>query len=269
MAKLIAVANQKGGVGKTTTAINLAHGLARAGRETLLIDFDPQGQCASGLGLEPERGVFNWLYLDEDLKTVVRRAGQAESREGLWLLPGNKTSFAAQHMLLVDGRGMDYVQKKLKPILRHGPSTTSGNVQYIVFDTAPSVGGLQERALWAADFVLIPTAVDFASTEGIGHIMDTLYTLHNEHQWQGALLGILPTFYETVTRETKATMDELGRVFGERVLLPIFRATALREAFAAGKSIFEHATANPGDKNAGRAAQQYQQLVRRVLEVSR
>lgn len=262
MTKLIAVANQKGGVGKTTTAINLAHGLARAGRETLLMDFDPQGQCATGLGLEPERGVFNWLYLDEDLKSIIRRTGQADSRECLWLLPGNKTSFAAQHMLLVDGRGMDYVHKKLRPVLRNG-------LAYIVFDTAPSVGGLQERALWAADYVLVPTAVDFASTEGIGHIMDTLRTLHDEHAWQGALLGVLPTFYETVTRETKATMDELRRVFGERVLSPIHRATAIREAFASGKSIFEQAAANPGDKHASRAAQQYQQLVRRVLEVSR
>ena len=223
------------------------------------MDFDPQGQCATGLGLEPDRGVFNWLYLDEDLKSVIRRTGPGESRECLWLLPGNKTSFAAQHMLLVDGRGMDYVHKKLRPVLRSG-------LEFIVFDTAPSVGGLQERALWAADFVLIPTAVDFASTEGIGHIMDTLRTLHDEHAWQGSLLGILPTFYETVTRETKATMDELSRVFGERVLGPIHRATALREAFASGKSIFEHAAANP---HASRAAQQYQQLVRRVLEVSR
>ena len=257
---IISVANQKGGVGKTTTAVNLAMGLALAGKETLLIDFDPQGQCASALGMEHEHGVLRWLELGEDMKDVIRRSGKEGGRAHLWLLPGDKTTIVAQSAITAQSRAMNYVHKLLKPYLNNG-------LRYIVFDTAPSVGGLQERAVWASHTVLVPTAVDSASLEGVGHLMDTLRSLHEDHNWEGGLLGILPTFYETVTRETKAVIGDLETAFGDRILPPIHKATAFRESFTDGQTIFEYATGRSSDKNIQRAVEQYQQLVRRVMEV--
>lgn len=248
--QLIAIANQKGGVGKTTTAVTLAHGLAKAGKDTLLIDFDPQGQCATSLGMRQERGVFNWLINGDPLKDILRPTGRA----GMWLLSGNKDTAAAQILLSAQNKPVNFVQRQLQPILRTGLS-------YVIFDTAPSVGGLQERAVWASDFVLIPSATDFLSLEGVGMIMDTLRTLHQDHAWRGKLLGILPTFYDTVTRESQATLEEMQKMFPKRVLAPVYRATILRECAAEGKTILEFA---PGH----RATEQYQQVVKRLLEVT-
>jgi chromosome partitioning protein len=116
--QLIAIANQKGGVGKTTTAVTLAHGLARAGKDTLLIDFDPQGQCATGLGMRQERGVFNWLINGDQLKDILRPTGRA----GMWLLSGNKDTAAAQILLSAQNKPVNFVQRQLQPILRTGLS---------------------------------------------------------------------------------------------------------------------------------------------------
>lgn len=250
--RTIAVANQKGGVGKTTTAVSIAHGLALAGKQTLLIDFDPQGQCASGLGTAQKRGVFNWLINGDPLKEVILATG----RERLWLLSGNKDTAAAQILLSAQNKAINYV-RRLLPVGRNGQA---GSLDYIVFDTAPSVGGLQERALWAADLVLIPSATDFLSLEGVGMIIDTLKVLHQDHGWQGKLLGVLPTFYDLVTRESQATLAEMHRAFNSRLMAPVFRATVLRECAAEGKTIFEF---DPHH----RAAEQYQVVVNKVLEV--
>ena len=256
--KIIAVANQKGGVGKTTTAVTLAHGLAVAGKTTLLIDFDPQGQCATGLGRSQNRDIFTWLVTGETLTQVAQPTG----RKNLWLVSGNKDTAAVQVLLAAQNKPINYVSRQL------GQGTARRQVQlggvpldFVLFDTAPSVGGLQERALWAAEFILIPCATDFLSLEGVGMIMDTLRSLHEEHHWRGKLLGVLPTFYDTVTRESQATLEEMQRLFRSRVLAPIYRATILRECAAEGQTVFELAPNH-------RAAQQYGAVVAHVLGVT-
>ena len=256
---VITIANQKGGVGKTTTAVNLAMGLALAGKETLLIDLDPQGQCASALGMDHDRCVLRWLELGDDLKDIIRRSGKDNGRERLWLLPGDKTTIVAQSALVAQSRPVNYIHKLLKPYLNNG-------LRYVIFDTAPSVGGLQERAIWASQIVLVPTAVDSAALEGVGHIMDTLRTLREDHNWSGGLLGVMPTFYETVTRETKAMMAELEGAFGSRLLPPIYKATGFREAFTEGLTIYEYLQQRPAERGLQRAVEQYQALVRKVME---
>lgn len=132
---------------------------------------------------------------------------------------------------------------------------------YIIFDTAPSVGGIQERAIYAADLVLIPTATEFLSMNGLAQMMELLNSLRDQHHWTGKLAGILPTFYDEQTSESHKSMAELKANFGESVLSPIHRATILRECAAEGKTIFEMDPAS-------RASREYEALTRVVVKLS-
>jgi chromosome partitioning protein len=248
--KVICIANQKGGVGKTTTAVTLAHGLARAGKEVLLIDFDPQGQCATALGIKPEMGAFYLLMMGSSTVTEINFIKQwirSTGRDRLMLIPGNQETIAAQSLMASQERPVSHIREAIKPFIREG-------WHYIIFDTAPSVGGVQERAIWAADPVIVPTATEFLSTDGVAKIMATLHGLQEKKGWKGALLGVLPTFYDEQTRESASAMEDLGNGFGERLLTPIHRATILRECAAEGKTIFEKNTNS-------RPAREYQALV--------
>ena len=109
---------------------------------------------------------------------------------------------------------------------------------YIIFDTAPSVGGLQERAIWASDLVVLPTATEYLSSDGLIQMMTTLNGLA-EKGWKGKLAGILPTFYDTQTKQSQTAIAQLREYFPDSVLEPIHRATVLRECAAEGMTIFE------------------------------
>lgn len=245
---IITIANQKGGVGKTTTAVNLAHGLVLQGKKVLLVDLDPQGQCATILGLKPDAGAFNLLVSEIPHTQIVRLTDRAN----LYIIMGDKKTATAQTVLSVQRTPITYTRTKLTPILEED------NFDFIVIDTSPSVGELQEQALWASDGVLIPCAADYLATDGVFSIYVTLQKLHREHNWGGKILGILPTLYDEVTRESKATVIDLHKQFGQQVLAPIHRATVLRECAVEGKTIFEL------DRNS-RAAQEYAGLVGFVL----
>ncbi len=245
----ITVANQKGGVGKTTTAVSLAHGLVRHGKRVLLADLDPQGQCATILGLKPEPGAFRLLTTDTALTQVIRLT----DRPNLLVLLGDRKTAAAQTMLAIHRSPVNFIRRKLvDPTVKEG-------FDYVVIDTSPSVGELQEQALWAADGVLIPCAVDYLATDGVFNIAVTLKRLHDELGWRGAILGVLPTFYDTVTRESKATLQDLHQRFSGLLLDPISRATLLRECAVEGKTIFELSPSS-------RAARQYAMVVQHVLD---
>jgi chromosome partitioning protein len=246
--RIITVGNQKGGVGKTTTAVSLAHGMAIGGKNVLLIDLDPQGQSASFLGLEQDNQVYKLLAMpDENPKSRVRPTG----RDNLWIIPGNQDTSMAQIIINAQNKEISYIRDTVKPF-------TSNGLDYIIFDTAPSVGGIQERAIWAADMLIIVTATESASTEGASLISQTAIKLNKESSWQGGIGGTLPTLYDEQTRESKATVEELNDAFSGLLLSPIHRATALRECVAHGKTIFEHAPES-------RAAEEYRAFVKEVL----
>lgn len=240
--KTIAIVNQKGGVGKTTTAVTLAHGLALKGWQTLLVDLDPQGQCASSLGRDHEPGVFNVLVGGYALEDVIRTSG----RERLRHVPGDKRTATAQIVMQAEGFDVGVVRRLVARL--------DGWVDAVVFDTAPSVGGLQEAAVYASDCVIVPTAADYLASEGVTQTMRTLGAIKERAQWEGGVLGILPTFFDEVTRESAATLDDLRRAYGERVLEPVHRATVLRECASEGKTIWEKSPRC-------RAAQEYASLV--------
>ncbi|MFZ6027792.1 MAG: ParA family protein [Chloroflexota bacterium] len=252
--KVIAICNQKGGVGKTTTAVSLAAGLALCGRECLLIDLDPQGQSAVALGLSPEPGAFYLLTMGTAahetafIKQYVRNTG----RERLWLLAGDQTTMAAQTVINAQERPASAVRESITRFTNNG-------LKYVIFDTAPSVGGIQERAIWASDLVIVPTSTEYLSTDSVRKITDTLVYLQQEKAWKGALLGVLPTFFHDQLREHRAAMEDLRQGFGEHLLPPIHRSTLLSECPGESKTIFEKDPAS-------RSAQEYQALVECVLK---
>jgi chromosome partitioning protein len=243
--KTICISNQKGGVGKTTTAANLAHGLALRGRHVLLVDVDPQGSLASILGVDQGPGLFDLLVSRRPLREVSTQA-----REQLWLIPGNKRTGTAQAML-------NYEHADLGTLGAALAGQQNGGPDFVILDTAPSVSDLQAMAIWAADLVLIPTACDFLAGEGVAALVETMDKL-KKRGWAGRLFGVQPTFYDDVTNESKLNLADLRGAFGDLVLEPIHRATVLRRCAAEGQTIFE---VDPKS----RAAVEYSRLVDKVL----
>jgi chromosome partitioning protein len=246
----IVIANQKGGVGKTTTAVSLAHGLALRERRVLLVDFDPQGQCATALGINQEAGVFNALV---NTRSDIHQWLRGTERTGLELLPGDRSTATAQIVINAENRPIDSIRQLFKSLGRE--------YDYIIFDTAPSVGGIQERAIHAAEMALLPTATEFLSMDGLAQMMELLKTLREKHQWSGKLAGILPTFYDEQTSESDKSLAEMREGFGESVLPPIHRATVLRECAAEGRTIFEMSPAS-------RSSREYEELSREIVKRS-
>ncbi len=257
MAKIITVASQKGGVGKTTTVVNLAHGLALKGKSVVVVDLDPQGQAAVALGVEQSSGIFDALVGGKAVNQIIRGTG----RKNLWLAPGDKRTATAQLVVQAEGREVFTALREafIQP--------WNGKPDYVLFDTAPSVGGFQEAALAAAQLVIIPAALDHLALYGVSGLIDTLLMLVKTRQWRGNVL-VQPTFYDETTKESRRNLEELtasltqlaGRGVEIPVLAPLHRATKLREAAAEAQTIFEY-------EAAGRPAAEYAALVWRVLEV--
>lgn len=245
----IVIANQKGGVGKTTSAITLGHGLALQGKRVLVVDCDPQGQVATFLGLRQESGLFDLLVGTQPLTHVVRSAGNGEhGRKNLFLIPGNKRTATAQVVMTAEGFRLECLVTAL--------ANVKGD--YLVFDTSPSVGLFQEAALYAADYLIVPTAVDYPAAEGLAGVLTTLKAVNG--QGSGCqLLGVLPTMHDDVTNESQTTLEHLQNRLGDVVMEPIHRATVLRECAAEGVTIWEKAPKS-------RAAVEYAQLIWKVLE---
>lgn len=244
--KTLAVANQKGGVGKTTTAVTLAHGLALKGKRVLLIDLDPQGQCATAMNLAHEDGVYSWLVMERPFSEVVRRA-----RPNMGLIPGDKQTATVQMLWGFQNRGIDALAQKMKAL--------ANGLDYCVLDTSPSVGGMQERAIYAANFVIVPVKVDYLSADAVSQTVATMYDIRG-YGWSGGLFGILPTFYDRRIKENRRMLDELRSLYPGQVLDPIHYRKTLPECAAEGKTIWEM---DGGSDN----GQEYAGLLYELMEV--
>jgi chromosome partitioning protein len=149
-----------------------------------------------------------------------------------------------------DSYPMDYIGRVLRPVMN--------DYDYILFDTSPSFGGLQERAIWASKWVIIPTSTEYLSLDGLQQTRSTMEKL-TERGWKGKGLGVLPTFYDVKTRESQEAIGELRAAFPKTLLSPIHRATVLRECAANSQTVFEMYPRS-------RAAQDYQALADFVLQ---
>ncbi len=226
---ILAIANQKGGVGKTTTAVTLAHGLAREGLEVVVIDLDSQGNVADALGLASGNDLYRLLFpgLGAPLAEVVTPSG----RNHLDVVRSDKRT-ANLKMALA---GEPFREGVLARALR------GAAYDVVILDCAPSVDILHVAALVAADALLVPTRLDQLAIKGVRDVLQSLVAIQQVGGSRCELLGILPTFYDRVTRESHAQLEHLVNTFGALVWPPIPVDTRCRVAPRFGQTLWEFA----------------------------
>ena len=248
MAKIIGVANQKGGVGKTTTAVNLAAALGVLEKKILIIDADPQANATSGLGIEQsEFSTYNLLEHSSDAAKCIQKT----SSPNLDIIPSHIDLVAAE-IELVDRENREYMLKEALKSVRD-------NYDYIIIDCAPSLGLITINALTAADSVIIPIQCEYFALEGLGKLLNTIKNVQKIHNQDLDIEGLLLTMYDSRLRLSNQVVEEVNSHFPEMVFETIIsRNVRLSEAPSFGESILSYDAESKG-------AIQYIQLAEEVL----
>jgi chromosome partitioning protein len=238
-ARIIAVANQKGGVGKTTTTINLGAALAEYGRRVLLVDFDPQGALSVGLGVNPhdlDVTVYN-LLMDSDVSIDDIRIKTDVA--GLHLLPANIDLSAAEIQLVNEVAREMALARVLRPVLRE--------YDFILVDCQPSLGLLAINALTVAHGVLIPLECEFFSLRGVALLLDTIDKVRERLNFDLDLEGILATMYDSRTTHCRQVLQRVVEAFGDKVYQTVVTKTVkFPESTLTGAVPAKSGTAEPG-----------------------
>jgi len=228
MAKSIAVANQKGGVGKTTTAVNLAAIIAKWGNRVLLVDADPQGNATSGIGIQRgsfRRGLYHSLVLDEPLSAIILQT----SIRSLHVVPSNK-DLAGAEVELVPMMAREFRLKRAIDSLR-------GAYDYILIDCPPSLGLLTVNALTAADEVIVPVQCEYLALESLSQLTSTLELVRRNLNSRLTLRGLLLTMFDGRTNLSQQVADEVRSHFSNTFKTVIPRSVRLSEAPSHGLPI--------------------------------
>ncbi len=251
MAQIITIANQKGGVGKTTTAVNLAASLAAAEKRTLLVDMDPQANACSGLGVDKTEvisTVYNVLLGDEQIDSVLVDS----ELEYLTILPSN-TDLIGAEIELIEKPGRE---SRLKEVL----GLVSANYDYIIIDCPPSLSLLTLNALTAADSVLVPLQCEFYAMEGLGQLMQTIRLVQGELNPGLKIGGILLTMYDGRNNLCRQVSEEIRNHFGDKVFNSVVpRNVRLSEAPSFGQPALLYDIASTG-------ARSYLELAREIMD---
>ncbi len=255
MGRIIAIANQKGGVGKTTTSINLAAGLAYLNKRVLLVDFDPQSNSTQGIGHQvtsDDLTIYDCVLGGNDIKECITTLRQPP----LDLIPGS-----------IDLAGADLemsaLEKGREKLLRKQLDQIKGNYDYIIIDCPPSLGLLNTNALTAADSVMIPVQCEYYALEGVTQLLQTIRLVQKLFNPDLRIEGVLLTMFDARTNLSVEVQQEVTRHFKEKAYKTyIPRNVKLSEAPSQGKSIYDYAMSSEG-------ARAYVALTKEVLQNSR
>ena len=240
-ARILAVLNQKGGTGKTTTAVSIAAGLADRGRRVLLVDADPQGSVSVSLGIKPNNGIYHVL-----LKGMDPMAATIEARPRLRVLTSDWTLATAERALSNDADRWRVMARTLAPVSDH--------FDEIVVDCAGAVSLLNHNALAYARELIVPVSCDYLALVGVKQVLRSVQEVNESLKHPVKVLGVLPTFFDVRNRICKRSVEALRDYFKERVMPSVRITAAIKEAPSLGKTIFEHTPK-------GRAAEDYRAVV--------
>ena len=250
MGKIIAVANQKGGVGKTTTSVNLSAAFAEMGKKVLLIDCDPQGNATSGLGIEKdglELSIYDALINDTPMEEII-----LQTQFGLDMVP-SVMDLAGAEVELVNLDDKQYRLKKAVELIKD-------KYDYILIDCPPSLGHVTLNALTAADSVLLPLQCEFYALEGLSQLLSTVQLVQEQLNGDLRIEGLVLTMYDSRTNLAEQVVEEVKTHFPDMVYATkIPRNVRLSEAPSFGKPIFACASSSKG-------AQAYMSLAEEVIE---
>ncbi len=251
MSRVFAIANQKGGVGKTTTSINLGASLAILEKKILLIDADPQANCTSGLGFELrsiEKSIYDALTDDVDPKDVILKTGT----DGLDIVPSHIDLVGAEIELL----NVEEREYRLKTFI----SKLRDMYDYIIIDCSPSLGLLTVNALTAADAVIIPVQCEYFALEGLGKLLNTVQMIQARLNPELEIEGFLLTMYDSRLRLSNQVVEQVRQHFQDMVFKTlILRNIRLSEAPSYGKPVIEYDATSNGAVN-------YLNLAKEILE---
>ena len=250
-ARVIAMCNQKGGVGKTTTTINLAAALAEYGRRVLIVDFDPQGAASAGLGINSQDLDFTIYNLLMSSKVSIRDAIEHTKIENLDLVPANIDLSAAEVQLVNEVAREQALTRALRPVI--------DEYDVILIDCQPSLGLLTVNALTAAHGVMVPLEAEFFALRGVALLIDTIDMVHDRLNPRLKIDGILVTMVDLRTLHAREVLERLQEAFGDKVYDTIIRRTVkFPDASVATEPITTYAPSHKG-------AQAYRRLAREVI----
>ncbi len=240
MGKIIAVVNQKGGVGKTTTTVNLGAYLANAGKDVLLVDLDPQANATSGLGIEHaklEFGLYEALLGQKTLRSVIKRTTQAH-----YSVAPATVALAGAGIEMVSLENREFRLALLLEEVRE-------DYDYIIVDGPPSLGLLTVNSLVAADSVLIPIQSEYYALEGLGQLLETVQLVQENLKPSLSIMGVVVTMFDRRNKLSGAVLEELRKFFPGKIFASIIpRSVKLAEAPSYGRSILHYDPKSSGAK---------------------